>query len=111
MFKTPKLKSSKTDKLNGELDQSNENNTTIALRTRSKLSLNETPLEELEQSFIPPDIPKDMCGGKDDDWINFINSIVQPSDEVVTNVEEEEDLDPEYNILSDEEITKGGHSF
>ncbi|XP_045475206.1 uncharacterized protein LOC123681057 [Harmonia axyridis] len=107
IFKTPQSIKIKDDKLEDENILELEDEANIALRTRSKLSLNETPLEELEQSFLPPDITSDMydfdCN--DDDWKNFLNSFTQPLEEVVKNTEEE-DLDPEYNILADEDITK-----
>ncbi|XP_044745330.1 uncharacterized protein LOC123307178 [Coccinella septempunctata] len=101
-FKAPQLKTEKYGDDNHKSDEA----ANIALRTRSKLSLSDTPLEKIEQSFVPPDIPNDMmceleCN--DDDWKNFLSSFAQPLDEVKN---EEEDLDPEYNILSDEEITK-----
>lgn len=52
----------------------------IGQRTRSKLPLTETPLEVIEQRFIPPDITSDMYETECDneDWRAFIQGIVQP---------------------------------
>ncbi|XP_028155473.1 uncharacterized protein LOC114349332 isoform X2 [Diabrotica virgifera virgifera] len=81
--------------------------TTIAKRTRSKLSLSSTPLEVIEEAFIPPDIPPDLyemhCDNED--WRDFLKTFTRPLEEV-EKVPEEEELDPEYNVLSDEEIDK-----
>lgn len=46
----------------------------VALRTRSKINLSSTRLEELEKSFIPPDITTDMydMDCDDDDWKQFL---------------------------------------
>lgn len=77
----------------------------IGQRTRSKLSLSSTPLEAIEQAFVPPDITLGMYDSAcdNDDWINFLKEFTQPlendNNEVVDDVEE----DPEYNVLADEE--------
>ncbi|XP_056646341.1 uncharacterized protein LOC130451386 isoform X1 [Diorhabda sublineata] len=80
---------------------------TIALRTRSKLSLSSTPLEIIEEAFIPPDITTDMyeMDCDNEDWKNFLKTFTRPLEEV-NKLPEEEELDPEYNVLSDEEIDK-----
>ncbi|XP_072389073.1 uncharacterized protein mute isoform X1 [Diabrotica undecimpunctata] len=92
---TPKDKEEPTDE------------TTIAKRTRSKLSLSSTPLEVIEEAFVPPDIPPDLyemhCDNED--WMDFLKTFNKPLEEV-EKVPEEEELDPEYNVLSDEEIDK-----
>ncbi|KAE8752084.1 hypothetical protein FOCC_FOCC001246 [Frankliniella occidentalis] len=78
----------------------------IALRTRSKLPLNDTPLEEIEQAFIPPDITPDLYNVTCDneDWQEFLKEFMQPmrSEPEVQNPDDEDD--PEYNVLADEEI-------
>lgn len=78
----------------------------IGQRTRSKLNLSERPLEEFEQSFIPPDITFDMYDFGDDDnenWNNFLKDFAYPmTQEEPTNDDPEND--PEYNILDDEEF-------
>lgn len=40
----------------------------------------------------------------DDDWKDFLKKFTRPLEEVTR---EEEDHDPEYNILADEEIDRG----
>ncbi|XP_066592416.1 uncharacterized protein mute isoform X2 [Prorops nasuta] len=77
----------------------------IGQRTRSKLSLSETPLEHIEQAFVPPDITTDMYDwdfDADEDWNNFLKEFTQPlvQDHIL---EDDPDADPEYNILDDEE--------
>ncbi|KAJ8670119.1 hypothetical protein QAD02_001378 [Eretmocerus hayati] len=78
----------------------------IGHRTRSKLSLNETPLEVLEQAFIPPDVTSDMYHWDwepEDEYIHFLKEIYfQPLPEE-GNIEDDPEADPEYNILEDEE--------
>ncbi|KAK9873829.1 hypothetical protein WA026_002187 [Henosepilachna vigintioctopunctata] len=95
----------KTPQQNPKKCRDQTENANIALRTRSKFCLNETPLEKIEQDFIPPDITTDMyeiyCN--DEEWKEFLKSFTQPLEEVVKNTEDE-DHDPEYNFLSDEEI-------
>lgn len=79
----------------------------IALRTRSKLCLNSTTLEQIEEAFVPPDIPHMDCDNDwvDDEWMDFLQKITRPLDEIVKgNEQEDEELDPEYNILADEEL-------
>lgn len=82
-----------------------EDEATIALRTRSKLCLSSTPLEVIEESFIPPDITMDMydLDCDDEDWADFLKTFTKPLDEVTKTIEDEEH-DPEYNVLADEEI-------
>nr|CAD7573043.1 unnamed protein product [Timema californicum] len=78
----------------------------IGQRTRSKFSLSDTPLETIEQAFIPPDITTDMYDLEcdDEDWNNFLKDFTKPlTPEVNDTVEDDEDADPEYNILADEE--------
>ena len=77
----------------------------IGQRTRSKLSLSETPLEIIEQSFIPPDITTDMYEWEcepDEDWKNFLQDFTQPLNQEV-NVEDDPEADPEYNVLEEDE--------
>lgn len=70
------------------------NNDVIGQRTRSKLSLSETPLETIEQAFIPPDITTDMYNTKCDnaDWLNFLKDLQLPLD----TIQHEDDNDPDY---------------
>ncbi|KAF5275263.1 hypothetical protein FQA39_LY06923 [Lamprigera yunnana] len=79
----------------------------IALRTRSKLCLSSTPLEVIEEAFIPPDITTDMYDMDCDDveWRDFLKTFTRPLDEIIKPSEDEEQ-DPEYNILADEAVDK-----
>lgn len=85
-----------------------EEEANIALRTRSKLCLSHTPLEVIEEAFMPPDITTDMYNMDCDDdvWAEFLKTFTRPLDEV-TKAAEDEDHDPEYNVLADEEIDEG----
>ncbi|XP_018333346.1 uncharacterized protein LOC108742578 [Agrilus planipennis] len=82
---------------------STEETTNIALRTRSKFCLSETPLEIIEEAFVPPDITTDMydMDCDDEEWGNFLKEFMRPLEEV-TKAREDEDHDPEYNVLADE---------
>ncbi|XP_049959852.1 GON-4-like protein isoform X1 [Schistocerca serialis cubense] len=78
----------------------------IGQRTRSKLSLSDTPLEAIERAFIPPDITTDMYDSEcdDEDWKNFLKGFTEPLLPDMNNtVDDDEDADPEYNILADVE--------
>ncbi|KFM58845.1 GON-4-like protein, partial [Stegodyphus mimosarum] len=81
----------------------------IALRTRSKLSLNDTSLEAIEASFIAPDITVDMYDTNCDneEWKKFLCELSKPFDsEVVVQPPgevDDADDDPEYNFLEEEE--------
>ncbi|XP_043471521.1 GON-4-like protein isoform X2 [Leptopilina heterotoma] len=76
----------------------------IGQRTRSKLCLSETPLEYIEQAFIPPDITTDMYDHDcdlDEDYRNFLKDFTQPLPQEV-NVEDDPEADPEYDFFGDE---------
>lgn len=99
----------------------------IGSRTRSKLPLNDTPLEHLELAFIPPDISTDMYDSdcdNNEEWrlflkvshlermgrpwfTHFLCCIVQeficPTSHHSTENADDEEADPEYNILEEEE--------
>ncbi|OXU20302.1 hypothetical protein TSAR_000632 [Trichomalopsis sarcophagae] len=79
----------------------------IGHRTRSKLCLSETPLEQIEQAFIPPDITTDMYDWDwepEDEYINFLKELyTQPIPKEI-NIDDDPEADPEYNILEDEDI-------
>lgn len=86
----------------------------IALRTRSKLSLSDTPLEKIEEAFIPPDITTDMYDLEcdDEDWRDFLNRFTKPLEEAVQGQPEDDDeADPEYNVLADEDVRIGENIF
>lgn len=85
--------------------QSNVESENIGQRTRSKFSLSETPLEQIEQAFVPPDITTDMYDwgwDADEDWNNFLKEFTQPLTQEIVG-EDDPEADPEYNILEDEE--------
>lgn len=81
-----------------------ESDENIGQRTRSKLSLSKTPLETIEQAFIPPDITEDMYDTECDnqDWLNFLKELVQPLDTSAGQEAHDDENDPEYNIQPDE---------
>lgn len=59
-----------------------DNDGIIARRTRSKLSLNDTPLDEIEASFVAPDITPDLYDestlfGDDDEWQTFLAKLMK----------------------------------
>ncbi|KAJ8304229.1 hypothetical protein KUTeg_017812 [Tegillarca granosa] len=77
---------------------------TIALRTRSKFSLTDTSLTELEQNFVAPDITADMydTNCNDSEWQMFLQSLVVPTENEDTNDGcDDETNDPEYDYLED----------
>ncbi|XP_023712156.1 GON-4-like protein isoform X2 [Cryptotermes secundus] len=78
----------------------------IGQRTRSKLSLSDTPLETIEKAFVPPDITTDMYDSECDDenWKDFLTNFTEPLTDVNDTIDDYE-ADPEYNFLEDEEET------
>lgn len=88
-----------------------EENLNIALRTRSKLSLSSTPLEDIAETLIPPDLTTDMYDldcDVDDDWKDFLKTFTRPIDEFDKGGEDE-DHDPEYNVQ--EEVGKFHYKY
>ncbi|CAH0401411.1 unnamed protein product [Chilo suppressalis] len=75
-----------------------EEEATIALRTRSKLCLSETPIEHIESSFVPPD---DLPVPPVDDhlWNEFLTDCMNPTS--VSKNEDDDETDPEYNVAAD----------
>ncbi|XP_026763366.2 uncharacterized protein LOC113521902 isoform X2 [Galleria mellonella] len=74
-----------------------EEEATIALRTRSKLSLSETPIEHIESSFVPPDdLPMPAV---DDLWNKFLEECLNPAPS--SKHEDDDEADPEYNVAAD----------
>ncbi|CAG5029818.1 unnamed protein product [Parnassius apollo] len=73
---------------------------TIALRTRSKLSLSETPIEHIESSFVPPDdVP--TVDVDDPVWNEFLEECLNPASTSFAKNEDDDDADPEYNVAAD----------
>ncbi|KAM7285849.1 GON-4-like protein [Ixodes scapularis] len=78
----------------------------VAERTRSKLPLDDTPLEFLEAQFIAPDITPDMYDTDcdDEEWKEFLVSLIKPFER--EDVQEDNDAeDPEYNAQEEEDET------
>lgn len=55
----------------------------IAARTRSKLCLQQTTIEDLQSEFVPPDLePSDVIEpdttATDADWMQFLNDFTKP---------------------------------
>ncbi|XP_047031088.1 uncharacterized protein LOC124638233 isoform X1 [Helicoverpa zea] len=74
-----------------------EEEATIALRTRSKLSLSSTSIEHIESTFVPPDdIPMPDV---DDLWNEFLNECLNPAS--TSKNEDDDEADPEYNVAAD----------
>ncbi len=76
----------------------------ISLRTRSKLPLNDTQLEDLERQLVPPDITPDMYdwGTQTDneDYLAFLKDFLNPGQ---NQNDANDDDDPEYNVMEDDE--------
>lgn len=77
----------------------------IGQRTRSKLSLSDTPLETIEKAFVPPDITTDMYDSECDDenWKDFLKNFTEPLTTDINDTVDDYEADPEYNVLADEE--------
>ncbi|XP_068620205.1 uncharacterized protein [Battus philenor] len=73
---------------------------TIALRTRSKLSLSETSIEHIESSFVPPDdVP--TVDVDDPVWNEFLEECLNPASTSHVKNEDDDEADPEYNVAAD----------
>ncbi|XP_064618934.1 GON-4-like protein [Lineus longissimus] len=86
-----------------ELDEEDEE--TIATRTRSKLPLTDTPLDEIESNFVAPDITPDLYDTQCDDkeWGFFLTGLMKTGDPDLNDTLDDEQNDPEYNFLAEEE--------
>lgn len=79
----------------------------IGQRTRSKLPLNDTPLEDLEMQLIPPDITTDMYDWgiiDNEDYLGFVNEFLRPCGTSNNEGGDDEEADPEYNVMEEEEV-------
>lgn len=77
LFKIPR------DRLDSCSSSQSEHDYIIAKRTRSKVSLTTIPIETLESTFNPPDIPADMLDFEtdidpDNNWVEFLNVLTKP---------------------------------
>lgn len=77
-----------------------EEEATIALRTRSKLSLSSTSIEHIESTFVPPD---DINPVVDEVWSQFLEGCLNPTS---SKNEDDDEADPEYNIAADPDASK-----
>lgn len=79
LFKVPRAR-------NDSSTSQTEQDYIIAQRTRSKVSLAETPIEAIESTFKAPDAPSDMYQYIDIDnpnWTNFLEGLAMPMSEFV----------------------------
>lgn len=70
LFKIPRAR-------NDSCNSQSEQEYIIAQRTRSKISLAETPIEALESTLNPPDVTTDMYDNfeyADNEWIEFLSN-------------------------------------
>lgn len=62
----------------------------IAARTRSKLCLEQTTIEDLQSEFVPPDVeePSEVTDLQpiDEDWMQFLNDFTKPLSKLTFNV-------------------------
>ncbi|XP_022226226.2 uncharacterized protein LOC111076659 [Drosophila obscura] len=73
----------------------------IATRTRSKLCLQETTIEDLQSGFVPPDLePSDIVEpdmtATDADWMQFLNDFTKPLNNNFLGDDDDLIEDPEY---------------
>ena len=73
LFKVPRARNDSTT-------SQTEQDYIIAKRTRSKISLAETPIEAIESTFKAPDAPLDMYRYDidDQDWTDFLTGLAMP---------------------------------
>lgn len=75
LFKIPKIRNDSTTSLS-------EQEYIIAQRTRSKVSLTETPIEIIESTFLAPDAPIDIYDSiyddDNDEWNEFLKNYNMP---------------------------------
>ncbi|XP_063858984.1 GON-4-like protein isoform X2 [Scylla paramamosain] len=102
LFKTPSFQKKSVQRVLS-FDKVPKQEEVVSQRTRSKLPLTETPLECLEMAFRPPDVTTDMYETEVDneEWKEFLIDFIHPLKS--TEVGEDEEADPEYNILEDKE--------
>ncbi|XP_041464459.1 GON-4-like protein isoform X2 [Lytechinus variegatus] len=82
----------------------------IAHRTRSKLTIDK-PLEVIEASFVAPDAEHDTndvsdvyeSDHEDSEWKKWLASLYKTEDTANTEPTDDEQNDPEYNFLAEEE--------
>ncbi|XP_071952756.1 GON-4-like protein [Antedon mediterranea] len=97
------------DEMDKELDsmsQKPHGTDIIAKRTRSKLTI-ENSLDEIEASFVAPDITADMYDSDCEDnkeWKEWLNDLFKDKKENELNdTFDDEQNDPDFNFMADEE--------
>lgn len=128
LFKVPRIR-------NDSGTSQTEQDYIIAKRTRSKISLTETPIEAIESTFRAPDAPMDMYRVPDDPhWTDFLTGLVMPMSKMrikclnciksysqidvkktilssASEMEKDEDADPDYSpALMDSQTGINEHS-
>ncbi|KAH8298573.1 hypothetical protein KR044_012147, partial [Drosophila immigrans] len=74
----------------------------IATRTRSKLCLQQTTIEDLQSEFKPPDVEEHFdvlesdLTANDADWMQFLNDFSKPLSNTILGDDDDPDNDPEY---------------
>ncbi|XP_065369524.1 uncharacterized protein mute [Calliphora vicina] len=72
----------------------------IATRTRSKLCLQQTTIEDLQSEFVPPDLddPLETADMQplDEDWMQFLNDFTKPLNATLVGDDDDPINDPEY---------------
>ncbi|KAL4239657.1 Paired amphipathic helix repeat [Mactra antiquata] len=88
-----------------EKDAQQEEEELIARRTRSKYSLNDCSILDLEANFVAPDITPDMYDTTcdDTDWRDFLTGFILPEEIITSTVGDIDDPenDPEYDYIGD----------
>lgn len=82
LFKVPRVR-------NDSATSQTEQDYIIAKRTRSKISLTETPIEAIESTFKAPDAPLDMYQFDPDDpyWTDFLTGLAMPMSKIRTQLD------------------------
>ncbi|XP_023301038.2 uncharacterized protein LOC111683217 [Lucilia cuprina] len=97
-FKVPLSK--KTQELTQELR--------IATRTRSKLCLEQTTIEDLQSEFVPPDVEEPLevsdLQPLDKDWMQFLNDFSKPLNNSLVGDDDDPINDPEYVAAEKEPV-------
>ncbi|XP_030383258.1 uncharacterized protein LOC115630741 [Scaptodrosophila lebanonensis] len=73
----------------------------IATRTRSKLCLEQTTIEDLQSEFVPPDVelcdvPEYDMTANDEEWMQFLNDFSKPLNNSFLGDDDDPINDPEY---------------
>lgn len=98
--RTPKYTNDGLFKIPAEVGSSGltEEQEIIAQRTRSKVCLQETAIETIEATFVPPDITTDMYDFENDldnEWAEFLKEFTMPLNNVEHEADDDE-ADPEF---------------